>query len=190
MQPLLAYFKVVDSYHRKYPTSNSILMLGFGCICICWQNLTLKKKLWVLIIACKWVLKVKFDFDVSVDSRHCLTHTLKSNLTLGTFSDKSSRRILTIVYRIRSMSKRIWGEGRLKLRRKDWNPLSKKKLKERNQKFKKSTRARTNKKISKGTEFFSCFGLKKKESGSWSRKKTGDLWLQIKKTVCVEYREC
>ena len=30
------------------------------------------------------VPNVKFDFDVSVDSRHCLTDTLKSNSTLGT----------------------------------------------------------------------------------------------------------
>ena len=30
------------------------------------------------------VPNIKFDFDVSVDSRHCLTDTLMSNLTLGT----------------------------------------------------------------------------------------------------------
>ena len=29
------------------------------------------------------VLNVEFDYNVSVDSRHCLTDTLKSNSTLG-----------------------------------------------------------------------------------------------------------
>ena len=43
-----------------------------------------KSEWWVLIIACKWVPNIEFDFNVSV--RHCLlsTYTSKSNLTLAT----------------------------------------------------------------------------------------------------------
>ena len=48
----------------------------------------LKSKWWVLIIACKWVPNIEFNFDVCVDSRQCLTDTSKWNLTLGTFSGK------------------------------------------------------------------------------------------------------
>ena len=42
-----------------------------------------KSKLWVLIIACKWVPNIEFDFDVCVDSRQCLTDTSKSYSMLG-----------------------------------------------------------------------------------------------------------
>ena len=52
------------------------------------QNLRVKSKWWVLIIACKWAPNVEVDFDVCVDSRHCLTGTSKSHSTLGTFSGK------------------------------------------------------------------------------------------------------
>ena len=52
------------------------------------QNLMSKSKWWVLIIVWKWVPNVKFNFDVCVESRHCLTDTSKSNSTLGTFSGK------------------------------------------------------------------------------------------------------
>ena len=51
------------------------------------QKIKSKSKWWILIFACKWVPSVEFDFDVCVDSRQCLTDTLKLNSTLGTFSD-------------------------------------------------------------------------------------------------------
>ena len=78
---------LIDTYHWKYRTSNLYLISGF------WHKCTDRskpnvKKWWVLIIACKWVPNVQFDFDACVDSRHCLTDTSKLNSTLGTFSGK------------------------------------------------------------------------------------------------------
>ena len=59
----------------------------FNVTALICQNLTSKSKWWVLIITCKWVPNVKFDFDVGVDSRHCVTDTSKLKSTLGTFSN-------------------------------------------------------------------------------------------------------
>ena len=65
----------------KVPNSEFVLTVLIG------QNLTSKSKWWVFIIVCKWVPNVKFNFDVCVDCRQCLTDISASNSTLGSFRD-------------------------------------------------------------------------------------------------------
>ena len=77
---------IIGIYHWKYPNIEFNFDV-FDLRVLIGQNLMSKSKWWVLIIVYEWVPNVKFDCDVCVDCRQCLTDISKSNLMLGTFSD-------------------------------------------------------------------------------------------------------